>query len=105
MDIAVAGVGVQVVLSDSRDTIVSARIALSAVGPIPLLVETAGAALEGVDVSESSIDKAALLAKDAATPISDMRGTVEHRKQLVYVLTKRALRDAIKRAKGDSLDV
>ena len=38
----------------------------------------------------------------AAKPISDMRGTVEQRKHLVKVLTTRALRGAVERAKGNN---
>ena len=48
--------------------------------------------------------KAAEMAKNAASPITDMRGTIEHRKQLVFVLTKRSLTDAITRAKGGKVD-
>ena len=41
---------------------------------------------------------AAEAAKAAATPITDMRGTVDQRKHLIGVLTKRTLRIAIQRA-------
>jgi carbon-monoxide dehydrogenase medium subunit len=39
-------------------------------------------------------------AQAAAKPITDMRGTVEQRKHLIKVLTARALRGAVERAKG-----
>ena len=104
MDIAVAGVGVSVVLDDAKGKFISARISLASVAPTPLLVEEAGKALEGREVSDEAIEEAALLAKDAALPITDMRGTIEQRKHLVYVLTKRTLRDAIQRAKEDSVN-
>ena len=44
---------------------------------------------------------AAAAAQKAASPINDMRGTVEQRIHLVGVLTKRVLRIAISRAKGE----
>ena len=100
MDIAVVGAGASVVLSDDKSTIQSARVALAAVAPTPLTVQGAGDALAGQPVSEETLAKAAELAKAAARPISDMRGTIPQRKHLSAVLTQRALRIAIDRARG-----
>lgn len=98
MDIAVAGAGVSVVLDNGN--IKSARIALASVAPIPLFVREAGEALEGKPATEESVRVASDLARNAASPITDMRGTVEYRKHLCEVLTRRALLTAIERAKG-----
>ena len=98
MDIAVAGVGAAVVLSNGA--IESARIALASVGPTPILAKQAGDLLAGKEPSESVIEQAAEAAVEACTPIDDMRGTIAHRKQLVRVLTRRTLNEAITRAKG-----
>jgi carbon-monoxide dehydrogenase medium subunit len=100
MDIAVVGAGVAVQLDESRSKFVAARIALSAVAPKPLYVPDAGAALVGQAVNDDSIAKAAQIAQDAATPISDMRGTAEFRKHMVGVLARRALTKAIERARA-----
>ncbi len=97
MDIAVAGVGVSVALNNGSFS--AARIALSAVAPTPLFVREAGEALVGQPVNEASVQKAAEIARDAARPITDMRGTIEYRKHLCEVLTRRALNTAIERAK------
>lgn len=99
MDIAVAGVGASVVLTDRKRTIKSARIALAAVAPTPLLAEAAGAELAGKPVSDEAIERAAEAAAAAARPITDMRGTIEQRRHLVQVLTRRALQGAIQRAR------
>ena len=99
MDIAVVGVGASVQLDESRTKIVSARIALGAVAPKPLFIPAAGEALAGKAISDEAIAEAARLAQAAATPITDMRGTAEYRKHLSAVLTGRALRKAIERAK------
>jgi carbon-monoxide dehydrogenase medium subunit len=99
MDIAVVGVGARVVLNQDQTSFVSARIALGAVAPTPLFVEAAGAVLAGKPVSDDSIQQAAEAAQAAARPIDDMRGTAQYRKHLVGVLTRRALRGAIQRAK------
>jgi len=97
MDIAVVGVGAALTLSDSGETISSARIALGAVAPTPLFVPEAGDSLVGKVPSEEAFAAAAALAQAAAHPISDMRGTAEHRKHLVGVLTRRALHGALER--------
>ncbi|MEC9438666.1 MAG: xanthine dehydrogenase family protein subunit M, partial [Chloroflexota bacterium] len=57
-------------------------------------------ALVGESVGEGPIQNAANAAKEAARPISDMRGTVEYRKHLCEVLTRRALNTAVDRAQG-----
>ncbi len=100
MDIAVAGVGVYVILDDSGQNFVSARIALASVGPTPILASEAGDSLAGKPVNDESIAAAAVLARDAATPITDMRGTIEQRRTLVEVLTGRMINKAVERAKG-----
>jgi carbon-monoxide dehydrogenase medium subunit len=90
---------VSVVLGDGGKTIQSARVALAAVAPTPLFVQAAGRALAGRDVSEEAIEGAAQAAMAAARPINDMRGTIEQRRHLVGVLTRRTLRGAIQRAR------
>lgn len=100
MDIAVVGVGASVQLDESRTTIESARVSLAAVAPKPLLVQEAGDALVGQKVGEEAVARAAELAKAAAKPISDMRGTAEYRKHLSDVMTRRTLNIAIARAKN-----
>ena len=97
MDIAVANAAAHLVLDGN--TITSARIAIGAVAPTPLLVAEAGAALEGQTISDDVIEKACEASRAAAKPISDMRGTVEQRVHLAGVLTKRAINGAIERAK------
>ncbi len=99
MDIAVAGAGVSVTLDHGHFR--SARIALAAVAPTPLLVREAGDALAGRPVSAESMGAAAELAKAAARPITDMRGTAEYRRHLCAVLTRRALEAAVAQAKGN----
>jgi CO/xanthine dehydrogenase FAD-binding subunit len=97
MDIAVAGAGVSVELNGS--TFKSARMALAAVAPTPFYVKEAGDWLAGKPVNEESIRAAAEIAKAAAKPITDMRGTAEYRRHLCAVLTRRALESAIRRAR------
>ena len=100
MDIGIAGAGVSIVLNDELDTILTMRIALSAVGPTPLCVGEACRVLTGRSLSAETIQVAARLAEDAAQPIADLRGGIAQRKHLAAVLTKRALKKAIDRVRG-----
>jgi xanthine dehydrogenase FAD-binding subunit len=99
MDIAVVGAGASVVLDESRAVIESAHISLGAVAPTPLFVSQAGQYLAGRQVSTEAIDEAARIARSAARPITDMRGTVSQRIHLSAVLVRRSLVIAIERAK------
>ncbi|HCK53562.1 MAG TPA: hypothetical protein DIC23_10140, partial [Planctomycetaceae bacterium] len=58
-------------------------------------------ALAGQPVSDDAILAAAAAARDAATPIDDMRGTVEFRNHVCGVLTERVIREAVARARGE----
>ena len=100
MDIAIANSAASVELDDAGK-VVSARIAVGAVAPTPRMAQAAADAMVGKDASEATIEEAAEAAKAVASPINDMRGTVKQRIHLVGVLTKRALRTAVARAKGE----
>ena len=100
MDIAVAGAGTSVVLDNGN--IKSARVALAAVAPTPLYVSAIGDAIAGKPANEETLAEAGQMAKDAASPITDMRGTIEYRKHLCDVLTRRSLQIAIDRAKENA---
>ncbi|MEZ4554810.1 MAG: FAD binding domain-containing protein [Dehalococcoidia bacterium] len=102
MDIAV--VNAATALRFEGDTVAAARIAIGAVAPTPLFVPAAGAALVGKPLTDETIAAAANASRDAATPIDDMRGSVRQRKHLSYVLTERTIRDAARRARGETLE-
>ena len=102
MDIAVVGVGISVTLENNEFK--SIRVALAAVAPTPLFVTEVGDALSGKAVNDKSIELAGDIARNAAKPINDMRGTIEYRKHLCSVLTKRALTTAIERANGGTVN-
>ena len=104
MDIAVVGVGAAVLLAGDGETIQSARVAMSVVAATPVLAPRAGASLAGKKISDEAIEAAAALARQEAQPRTSMRGTAAHRRHLIGVLTKRALHDAIRRAKGELVD-
>jgi carbon-monoxide dehydrogenase medium subunit len=98
LDIAVVGVASQLTIADGK--CVKARIALAAVAPVPVRATAAEARLEGEAVTPALIEEAANLAVEAASPISDQRGSAEFRRHLVRVLTRRTLTTALERARG-----
>lgn len=95
--IAVASVGAGVQLAPDG-TVESARLALGAVAPTPKLVASINAILSHRRLEEDVIDRAAEAAREAAEPISDLRGSSEFRRNLVGVLTRRSLARANERA-------
>ena len=89
MDIAVCGAGVALTL-DGSGTCTAAKVAIGAVAITALTVPDAAAALVGTKVDDTALAAAAAASSALAKPITDKRGTVEYRKKVVGVLTKRA---------------
>ena len=98
MDIAVAGVGASIEIDTDLNKILSARIALVAVAPTPVLATEVSESLVGQKTSGSLLEKAANIAKETIRPITDVRGSASQRKHLIGVLTRRCLDIAVKRA-------
>jgi carbon-monoxide dehydrogenase medium subunit len=96
MDIAVAGAAAWLALE--RGLIGDARISLAAVAPTPLAAVAAAAALAGKPAGDDAFTLAAAAAREAARPITDVRGSAEQRLHLVEVLVRRVLERAAERA-------
>jgi aerobic carbon-monoxide dehydrogenase medium subunit len=79
-------------------TISDAGIALSAVGPTTIQVTRAEEFLKGKQPSEELFEQAGAIAAEDCAPMADGRGTVEYKRHLAGVLSKRALRRATARA-------
>lgn len=67
------------------------RIALGAVAPIPMRAKNAEEYLTGKEATAQVIDKGAKVVEGEVKPISDVRANAEYRKDMAYILTKRAL--------------
>jgi len=98
MDIAV--VNAATYLAFDGDVVTEARFALGAVAATPLSVPAAAEAVVGRRLTDETIAAAAEAARQTATPISDMRGTIRQRKHLVGVLTEHVIRRAVARARA-----
>ncbi len=73
-------------------------IGLTSVGLTAIKATRAEAALKGNRPDDDAIKRAAQLAAEAAQPSEDLRGSVEYKRDMVRVLTARALRKALERA-------
>ena len=96
-DFATAGVAAQVTI-DARGICTRAGIGLTNVAPTPLQAHSAEAFLQGKRLDQDNIAQAAQLAAGAARPEADLRGSIEYKRDMVRVLTSRALTRALERA-------
>jgi carbon-monoxide dehydrogenase medium subunit len=96
--LAVASVAARMTLKAGK--IEQAAIVLGAVAPTPLVALRASEFLIKKTPSGSVFEKAASIAKDEGNPISDIRGSLWYRRELIQVLTLRALAEALRRVRG-----
>ena len=99
-DYALVGVAVVVTL-DPRGRCIEAKLSLLSVGDGPVLATEAGKVLAGQSPSEELLRAAgdAAATRDVDPP-SDIHASAAYRRQLVAVLTRRALARAFERAGG-----
>jgi aerobic carbon-monoxide dehydrogenase medium subunit len=97
-DFATAAVAVQLTLA-ANGACDQVGIGLTNVGLTPIKATKAEAALKSKAPDEATIKRAAEFAAEAFEPSADLRGSVEYKKDLVRVLTARALRRALERAR------
>jgi aerobic carbon-monoxide dehydrogenase medium subunit len=98
-DYATAGVAVQITL-DGSGACSRAGIGLTNVGFTPIKATKAEASLQGKALDKATIQQAAQLAASESQPADDIRGSADYKRDLVRVLTSRALERAVARAKG-----
>lgn len=99
-DFATVAVAAQLALAEDG-TCRSAGIGLTAVGPTNLRAAEAEEALVGGPVNDETIEESSRKAAEAAQPTADNRGSEDYKRDMVRVLTARALRRAAARARGE----
>jgi CO/xanthine dehydrogenase FAD-binding subunit len=102
MDLAVVGVACLVRLDSRKERCTDARIVLGAVAPMPLRAKQAEAAIKGKEITEKEIEEAGVAASREAKPITDVRGSVEHRTEMVGFFVKKGIREVLAAIKSDS---
>jgi carbon-monoxide dehydrogenase medium subunit len=97
-DLAVVGVAALVVMEGK--VVKEVRIALGAVAPTPIRAKKAEEILRGRKLDQELLEKSGQTAAGEASPIDDIRGSADYRRELLAVLTKRAITQAIQQAEG-----
>ncbi len=97
--LAVASVAARLTLKDGR--IAAASIVLGAVAPTPLPAAAASQFLVGKSLSDDLYARAADLAREECRPITDLRGSIWFREEIVQILTQRALAEAAGRTRTE----
>jgi carbon-monoxide dehydrogenase medium subunit len=86
---------------DGSGVVSDVGIGLTAVGAAHFCCPEAEAALRGEMASDANLRAAAVKAAAATRPQTDQRGPADYKRHLAGELTKRALRRALARAKGE----
>jgi carbon-monoxide dehydrogenase medium subunit len=92
-------------LTMEGDMCKDAAIAMGCVGLTAIKATDAEAALRGERITDKTITAAMEAARDAADPQSDMRGSADYKRTLVGALVKRAIEVALRRARGEQVEV
>lgn len=98
-DFATAGVAAQIALDDNGNC-KQAGIGLTNVGMTPIKATKTETFLTGKTLDQATINEAAEIAASESQPMDDVRGSADYKRDLVRVLTARALTRALERAKG-----
>ncbi len=89
---AISVVNVGVILTMEDEHITDASITMGAVAPRIIHARQAEEFLVGLSLNDAAIQQAAILGQKEATPIDDLRGSANYRKEMVRVCTMRGLR-------------
>lgn len=91
VDLTVAGVAVSIRLDPESRECRKARIAFNAVTPVQHRIREAETMLNGTMLTDEVIAEAARVASEAVEPIDDHHASSWYRRELLCVLTRRAL--------------
>ena len=93
-DFAIVAIAAMVVRDAARCK--QARLATAGAGPVPVRLRAAEEILERDGVTDVAIDAAARRAAELVSPDSDIHASADYRRHLTMVLTRRALKRALK---------
>src|SRR5262249_13159264 len=92
-------------LTMEGETCTEAKVRLGCVGLTPIDATESAAALRGQIITGKVLSAVMEAARSAADPQPDMRGSADYKKTLVAALVKRAIEVAVRRAKGEKVQI
>jgi aerobic carbon-monoxide dehydrogenase medium subunit len=101
---ASASVAVQLTMLDAQ-TCKDARIYLGVLGLTATRVDAAEGMLRGQQLTAQCMEQVRQAVMDMAQPQSDMRGSAEYKRQAAGALARLAVEAALKRARGEQVEV
>ncbi len=93
----IAIVGVAVALTVEHDAIASLRVAVTAASPTPMLFTEPALQVSGADTNDATWNNIASRVVEQLSPISDIRGSADYRRQLAHVGVVRGCQTALSR--------
>lgn len=95
MEIALIGVAAWITLGQKNNIFEEAKLALASASHIPLRAKEAEGVLAGRKIDQDVIDLAAKTASKEASPRTSWRTTEPYRREMIRVLTRRAIYQAL----------
>jgi len=99
-ELALIGVAALLTLNTGDGTCTDAKVVLGAVAPTPIRARGAEGVLKGKRIDQGLIEKAAQTASDESSPIDDIRGSAEYRREMLKVFARDAIKQAAELAKS-----
>lgn len=99
-----SGLSIATTLQMEQNRIVTCRIVIGAIRPLPIRIQQAEAAVENQPATRDLFIRAGAIAAGAIEPTRDFRYSQRYRKHLLKVWTRRCLEDATRGGGGDHAD-
>jgi CO/xanthine dehydrogenase FAD-binding subunit len=100
MDFPLLGVSVFLHLEGREGRCEDIRLVLGAVGPSPLVVEEAAQLVRGKDITPKLIEEVSQIAWKTAHPVANTASSPRYRREMVRVLAKNGIQEALNRIKN-----
>jgi len=99
-DLALVGVAALLTLDPANESYTAAKVVLGAVAPTPMRARKAEEMLRGEKIGKGLAEKAARTASSESSPIDDIRGSAEYRREMIKIVARDAIMRAAELAKS-----
>lgn len=100
IDFPLLGISVFLRLEEMDGRCKDIRVVLAAVGPSPLVVEEAAQLMREKEITPKLIEEVSQIAWKVAHPVANTASSPKYRREMVRVLTKNAIQEALSRIKN-----